>query len=105
MIDLNKLTKTGNKQIDDEHIQFLTNINNLYAIIKKESDKESISAKLSEMILYAREHFLHEEDIINSIDYPNAKQHKREHEKVLNNMQLAIMQCREKNNTDFLNIL
>jgi len=102
MIDLNKLVKTGNNTIDEEHTHFLTYINNLYSLIEQKADKDTISAKLSEMILCAREHFRHEEDIIQAIDYPDTLKHKREHERILKTMQLAIIQCREDNSTYLL---
>jgi len=102
MIDIGKLIKTGNKEIDTEHIELIESVNKLYTILNTCDVNENLSAKLSNMILHTRKHFAHEEHLMKDLNYPNETKHKNEHEIILNNMRLAIMQCREENDAKLL---
>jgi len=53
---------------------------------------------LSKAITYVREHFQYEEKIMDEISYPYSTEHKSEHIRVINEMQLAIMHWRESKN-------
>jgi hemerythrin len=71
--------KIGNEVIDRQHRQFLETLNSYYEIMfggkKGEVDKELID-KLKD---YAATHFRFEENLMESIGYPEIKRHQNQH--------------------------
>ena len=104
MIDITNLLLTGFTKIDDEHKEMAMLFNILYKHIAQESkDEDNISISLSNLISYTRNHFLHEERLMEDISYPHTDKHKREHTRILNEMQLAIMWWRDNKDYKKLN--
>lgn len=96
MINLNKIPQTGFENIDSEHKHLADLFNNLYTLVYRNNEDEGISVALSKVISYIRTHFLHEEKFMNELSYPYALEHKAEHTKILNEIQLAIINWREE---------
>ena len=97
MIDIKTMPLTGFIQIDSEHEELAGLFNKLYFLIDEDNrDDKDISMTLSDIISFTRKHFIHEEQLMDDISYTKAIGHKAEHLRILNEMQLAIMNWREK---------
>lgn len=71
--------KTGNDMIDREHAILLGMFNSLkQAIISKET-AEFVLYTFRQLMDYAKEHVLHEEQLMADCDYPDLETHKRAH--------------------------
>lgn len=72
----------GLKDIDNQHKNFIGLINNAYlAHLKK--DKTLMEENLNELMEFARIHFTTEENYFKKWNYPYAKEHMAEHEKII----------------------
>lgn len=70
---------TGISEIDDQHRQLVSYLNQLYDAIQ-ENDKSGIAAVLDETIDYTVFHFSFEESIMEQMDYEFYLPHQRIHE-------------------------
>jgi len=87
----NKNLSVGIKDIDNQHKHFIGIINSVYAKINN-IDEKRLSEDLNELIEYARIHFTTEEDYFKKWDYPDAKKHMAEHEKLT----LKVLKFKDK---------
>jgi hemerythrin-like metal-binding protein len=87
-IEWKDIYKTGNAQIDAQHVQWFSKAN----YFLEASDKESRSAAARKMYQYTRLHFQDEDRLMRSIDYPDAREHTRRHNDALVHMQLLLEQ-------------
>ena len=67
-------------EIDDQHKKIFTMINAIYRAISKGSDKSDALDALRDMADYAIEHFSREEKYMRQSGYPQADEHKSEHD-------------------------
>jgi hemerythrin-like metal-binding protein len=70
----------GIKSVDDQHKRFIKMINSARAASMK---KALLFSQVSELLEYARVHFSTEEEIFDKYSYPNAREHKIEHVKLI----------------------
>lgn len=70
----------GINAFDEEHKILFEMINDFYNNLKNQSNKENISALISEIKDYTENHFKHEETIMLRYHYPDYELHKKEHE-------------------------
>ena len=100
---MEKLLMTGDKHLDRDHKKMVVYINRLYQLLDdKDTDYDKTTTLLSNVILHVREHFSYEEDVMRKFKYPHITEHKRQHEKILNEAQLAIISWREDNDSRYL---
>lgn len=67
------------KEIDKQHQQLVTVINDLHHGMKTGKGKEVLSDVLDELIKYTTFHFKYEEMLLDKFSYPETKIHKRQH--------------------------
>jgi hemerythrin len=79
---------TGVDLIDDDHRQLVGMINALNDAIAEGRGQDVMGKVLDNMILYCRVHFGREEGVMQLTNYPKYQQHKREHEKLLHEIDL-----------------
>ena len=54
--------------------------NRVYAMVKTVDDPKVLMAAFTELRSYASRHFAHEEEFMARIDYPDAAEHRRQHQ-------------------------
>ncbi len=78
----------GVREIDDHHRQLFSLLNtNLKSVIDDTGESKTIAADLKKLQEYAVTHFKAEEDLFLKINYPDAADHKREHEEFQKELQ------------------
>ncbi len=70
---------TGVDEIDNQHKELFTRINNLLAACKKGEGKKEVAKVIGFLEDYVIEHFSEEEGHMNNRNYPEYSRHKGEH--------------------------
>jgi len=70
---------TGINMFDEEHRRLVTMINRLYTALRQGEEEPAVKAILQELIDYTREHFAHEEELMERYRYPELDAHRFEH--------------------------
>ena len=70
----------GIRTLDEHHRHLASLINRLMAHPSAETNTESFTAVVSELVQYARYHFEHEEALMAEHDYPASEHHRNEHD-------------------------
>ncbi|TYO99665.1 hemerythrin [Geothermobacter ehrlichii] len=70
---------TGIGMFDEEHRCLVTMINRLYTALREGKEETVVKAILEELINYTREHFAHEEELMERHGYPELDAHRFEH--------------------------
>ncbi|MCE5336125.1 MAG: bacteriohemerythrin [Desulfobacteraceae bacterium] len=76
--------------MDQEHKELLSRINDLYDAIFIKKDRDSIQTMINSLIGFARNHFNDEEVLMLKHGYPGYDRHKKKHEQLMN--EIAAMQ-------------
>ncbi|MCF6148198.1 MAG: hemerythrin family protein [Candidatus Kuenenia sp.] len=77
---------TGLEEIDVQHKKFLQIINSLYELDSNSVKNPQAEKLLDELLKYARFHFQSEELLMITYEYPNLYEQKKEHEKLMNEL-------------------
>lgn len=72
--------KIGVKAMDDQHMQFVSHINELYNAMQSGNAEAIVEPTLEKLTEYIRSHFTAEEAILESINYPNFEGQIKQHE-------------------------
>jgi len=97
MIDINTLPLVNFDEINRVHIEEVELLNTLYALLALEKkDEKKIVLTLNELLLHVREHFANEERLMKESYYPTLSMHKAEHGKIINEIQMHIMEFRNR---------
>ena len=73
--------------IDEQHRKFVGYIGDLHELRRKKNSLEAIGRLIYELLEYARVHFQTEERYFDMFPYGDAALHKREHERLLRELQ------------------
>ena len=76
----------GMDDIDKQHRQFIRLMDKTQTAIDRGASRKEVGAIVSELVDYGRCHFETEEQYFEKFKYPYAKEHIREHEKLLRNI-------------------
>jgi len=66
--------------LDDDHKKLIGIINQLHFEIEDAHDKQVLGAVLDQLVEYSKSHFAREESLLFQAGYPDAPEHKMEHE-------------------------
>jgi len=103
MININEVPLVNFDEINTVHIEEVTLLNKLYALLhKQEKDEKQILLSLNELLLHVREHFAKEERLMKDSFYPTLSMHKAEHGKIINEIQMQIMEFRNRKDYELL---
>ena len=103
MINLDDITLVNFDEINAVHIEEVELLNKLYALLNaKEKEEKKILLSLNELLLHVREHFANEERLMKESYYPTLSMHKAEHGKIINEMQMQIMEFRNRKDYELL---
>ena len=78
---------TGNTLIDSQHKELIDKINDLLKSCEERSNQSGAARMLNYLADYTEFHFREEEGLQESISYPGIKEHKQNHEELLNTVQ------------------
>jgi len=80
LVEWSSQFSVGVADIDEQHKGLLEMINKLHEAILANHSSEACAEILDEMVVYAAEHFATEEGYMDRLNYPDAAEHKREHQ-------------------------
>lgn len=78
--ELTKDLETGDEMIDSEHRELLNAVNNIVDAYNNGKGREIVEAAVNFLLTYVDMHFLHEEELQSSNNYPDMAGHKAFHE-------------------------
>ena len=84
--------ETGITRIDIQHKVIVRILNELYDIIIGNNEEEKISKIIQELIQYTEYHFGEEEKMFSEYNYIEEKEHKKEHQTFVDEIQQAVSQ-------------
>jgi hemerythrin len=83
LIAWNNNLSTGINRLDEQHRDIFNKINVLFEVIKRNKSKDEVLKSLIFLDEYTKQHFMLEEDLQATHEYPSLKQHKLLHEKFI----------------------
>jgi hemerythrin len=85
----------GIPEMDDEHRQFISRINELNQAIIECEDKTAVRHRMYRMLTQATEHFAHEEQLLEKFNYPQLAAHSAKHAELKVNFALVMREFEE----------
>jgi hemerythrin-like metal-binding protein len=82
-IDWTSELETGIEKIDTQHKKLVSLINELHEAMHKGKGKEAVGHVLEELKQYTKYHFGTEEKAFEKYSYPQAREHKKEHDALI----------------------
>lgn len=76
----------GVDKMNDEHKVLIDLMNKLYDNDKRGANKAIITSDLEKLMSWTKEHFQHEEEFMESFNYPKINQHKLIHQKLIKDL-------------------
>lgn len=95
LVEWSEMLSTGVSSIDNEHKQIIGMLNELYDALQAKRSEEALSKLLDRLLTYTVHHFEHEESLLNQAGYPQAAEHKNEHDGLTNRVLLMQKEYRE----------
>jgi len=90
-------------EIDNVHKEEVILLNKLFVLLQNnDKDFKKILLSLNELLLHVREHFANEERLMKESYYPTLQMHKAEHGKIINEINMQIMEFRNRKNYEVL---
>ena len=83
LIEWNDSLRLGVEVVDRQHERLIGIINRLYEATMEGRGAEVISEIIDELIIYTATHFRMEEQYFAQFEYPDAEEHKREHDALI----------------------
>jgi len=71
------------REIDDQHKELLDLVNNLHRAVESLASKGELTQMLVELVEFTRTHFSTEERLMKEHDFPELKEHRKEHKLLL----------------------
>ena len=72
-----------NDLIDAEHQELFRLVNSFHSLWTEKRNRQDIAKVLNQLIVYAEMHFRHEEQIMETAEYPNLDQHRQVHDSMI----------------------
>jgi len=91
----NDSLSVGVPEMDDEHRQFISRINELNQAIIGCEDKTAVQDRMYRMLMEASEHFAHEEQLLEKINYPQFAAHSAKHAELSAKFALLMQEFEE----------
>ena len=74
---------SGNTQIDRQHQDLMQDFNRLVRLALEDKSPEKLIRELDFMIEHINEHFAYEEQVLETVGYPELEAHQKEHERLV----------------------
>ncbi|PLX20954.1 hypothetical protein C0584_04175 [Candidatus Parcubacteria bacterium] len=78
-----KELETGIAEIDEQHVHMTEMVNNFQELDAAKMNRDNVLDVFNDLISYAHSHFTVEEEYLRKSQYPEAKEHIEEHQKLL----------------------
>ena len=91
----------GIKELDFEHRSLIEDINRLHKELTEHDEKRNIERCLGDILVRLQAHFALEEHVMKEHEYPYYEEHKREHNKLLDDYTRNINQFLDDSGTEF----
>lgn len=85
----------GIKQLDEQHREIVTHLNNLYDTMKKGKGRDTLDNVLNGLVQYTKKHFSKEESLMRLYKFPGYDEHIQKHKK----MAERVVQLKQKFDT------
>ena len=103
MINIDKIPLVNFDEINKVHLEEVELLNSLYELLHVETpDFKKVLLSLNELLLHVREHFANEERLMKESYYPTLQMHKAEHGKIINEINMQIMEFRNRKDYELL---
>lgn len=76
------ISKTGIDEIDRQHAQLLTCMENLMAFVGGRYELAAVFTAVQVLLDYVQQHFAYEENLLRNWDYPDLNKHIAEHQAI-----------------------
>lgn len=76
----------GVRRFNEQHMQLLKILNDVYIAMNDKQDKYAIAQILNDLLKYAKEHLTEEEACLKANKYPDFINHKKLHENFINKL-------------------
>ena len=86
LIDWSDDWSIGIQEIDEQHKILVNILNELHQAILSKSCSESLNDILNRLLDYTKTHFVVEESILRIMNYPGYKEHKKQHDHMIDEM-------------------
>lgn len=109
MINTDEIPLVDLNEIDRVHLEEVELLNRLYALLDTQTSQKvnceegdatlyenKVLLTLNELLLHIREHFANEERLMKESYYPSYNMHKAEHGKIINEVQMKILEFRTR---------
>lgn len=83
--------------IDKEHKKLFLIAKRAFMVVDPENKKTKIRKIVQELLEYTQVHFSHEEDFMDSINYPKLKEHQKIHQRIIYDLKQFISRCAQMN--------
>lgn len=102
MIVFSQLPKVAYDPMNDVHAEEVELLNTIESLLASEASEENIGSAVEALFDHTREHFANEERLMREVGFPPYMMHKNEHDRVLNEFQLTVMDWRTKKDNSIL---
>ncbi len=101
MIDITTLPKVAFDEMNNVHAEEVALINELESLLRH-NDIAGIEKQLDHIFQHTIDHFQNEQQLMQKVGFPAYMMHKTEHDRVLNEMQLVVMDWRTRKDNEIL---
>lgn len=101
MIDITTLPKVAFDEMNNVHAEEVALINELESLLRH-NDIAGIEKQLDHIFQHTIDHFQNEQQLMQEVGFPAYMMHKTEHDRVLNEMQLVVMDWRTRKDNEIL---
>jgi hemerythrin-like metal-binding protein len=93
LLEWQKHFELGIPEVDHEHQELIRMINRVHETLRRNPTVEEVGAMLGEIHSLISAHFALEEKNMQALGYPGFKEHKREHESLLDDIRDTMDEC------------
>ena len=80
--------------IDKEHRELLCLANELFAIANPLKERERFRVALKQLLTCLESHFIHEEQLMTIVDFPDRRVHFTRHDEIIDQMNTLLKSCK-----------
>jgi len=102
MIEFANVPKVAYEEMNIVHAEEVEQLNRIETLLDTEASEAELSDALEALFEHTRTHFTNEERLMREVGFPPYEIHKAEHDRVLNEFQLVMLDWRTKKENNIL---
>lgn len=102
MIEFANVPKVAFEEMNVVHAEEIEQLNHIETMLDTESSEAELADALEALFKHTRDHFANEERLMREVGFPPYEMHKAEHDRVLNEFQLMMLDWRTKKDNTIL---